>query len=79
MKQNARGKKGPVRIVFTGVLSLIREGMTPSQTRIFVHFFANPNPTDFHIETANMSGEDTSNRKINQETTEQCDCHLKEA
>ena len=37
-KQNPRGKKGPVRLVFTGVLSLIREGMTPSQTRIIVHF-----------------------------------------
>ena len=30
VKWNARGKKGPVSIVFTGVLSLIREGMTPT-------------------------------------------------
>ena len=26
-----------------------------------------------------MSGENTSNRKQNQETAEQCDCHLREA
>ena len=43
-KGNARGKKGPVRRVFTGVLSLIREGTTPSRTRNFVLFFGNPNP-----------------------------------
>ena len=36
-KWNARGKKGPVRLVFTGVLSLIREGIN-SQMRIFVPF-----------------------------------------
>ena len=43
-KGNARGKKGPVRRVFTGVLSLIREEKTPSRTRIIVLFFRNPNP-----------------------------------
>ena len=47
-KGNTRGKKGPVRRVFTGVLSLIREGTTLSQTRIFVLFFGNPNPYSTH-------------------------------
>ena len=42
MKWNARGKKGPVRIVFTGVLSLIREGMTHLEQGFL--FFGNPNP-----------------------------------
>ena len=34
---------------------------------------------DCHIQTENISGENTSNRKRKQETPQQCDCWLKKA
>ena len=42
VKQNARGKKGPISIVFTGVLSFFRKGMTPKPRNQFMkkHFYS---------------------------------------
>ena len=74
-KWNARGKKGPVRTVSTGVLSLIREGMTPSRTRNFVNFSETLTLTRT-IKTWIMYGEHTSNATIDHETTEEHDCHI---
>ena len=74
-KGNARGKKGPVRRVFSGVLSVIREGMTPSQTRIFVLFLETLTLTQ-RFRTMMMSAENTSNQEEKEQTTEQHDCHI---
>ena len=68
--------KGPVRKVFTGVISLIREGMTPILNKVFCSIFGNPNPNP----TPNpnhynwiMSGEHTSTAKTDHEATEEHD------
>ena len=71
-KGNARGKKGPVRRVFTGVLSLIREGTTPSRTS----YFSETLTLTPSFKTGIMSAENRSNQEEKEQTTEQHNCHI---